>query len=81
MADRKVQFEGHVTTCVHRVLFRYWDFGAELTPELEERLTEAAEERAKECIIDGCHSGDLNYLYVDDDGNDEEIRGWWEIDD
>lgn len=77
----KGEFKGYVTTCVHRVAFRYWDFEAELTPELESRLTEAAEERAKECIIDGCHSGDLNCYHVDDDGNEEEIRGWWEIDD
>jgi hypothetical protein len=72
-------FETTVEVCCHRVALRYWDFDAELTEELEADLTEEGERRAQECIIDGCHSGDLNCLYVDDKGHDEEIRGWWEI--
>ena len=51
-----------------------------LTDELRERLDEEAEDRAKTCLNDGCHSGELNYLYVFDEGPEEEIRGWWEID-
>lgn len=72
-------FDGIVEVCCHRVSFSYWDFDAEQTEDLEQRLEEHAEERAKECIIDGCMAGELNCLYVDDEGNDEEIRGWWEI--
>ena len=67
-------FETIVEVCCHRVALHYWDFDAELTDELEATLTEEGESRAQECINDGCHSGDLNCLY-----NDEEIRGWWEI--
>ena len=29
--------------------------------------------------MEGCHSGELNCFHVDDQGTDEEIRGWWEI--
>lgn len=72
--------EGTVNVCAHYVKYRYWDFEAEPTDELRERLEEAAEDRAKELIIDGYHSGELNCLYVSDDGAEEEIRGWWEID-
>jgi hypothetical protein len=72
-------FEGTASVCAHTVDFRYWDFEAEVTPELEEELTEHAEQRAQECIIEGYHSGELNCLYVSDDEEEEEIRGWWEI--
>jgi hypothetical protein len=67
---------GTVNVCLHHVEYRYWGFETELSPELEELLEEAAEERAKFCINDGYHSGDLNCVY-----GDEEIRGWWEIKD
>lgn len=80
MTDRTTQFESSVSVCCHNVALRYWDFDAELTPELEELLSEHGESRATECIVQGIHSGDLNCLYVDDDGEEEEIRGWWEID-
>lgn len=76
---RVTTFEGTVETCCHRVAFRYWDFRAVLTDELQQRLTEDAEERAKQCIIEGCHSGDLNCLYITPTGRELEIRGWWEI--
>jgi hypothetical protein len=71
-------FSGTVEVCCHTVAFRYWDFEHELTEELEGVLTEHAEERAKQCISDGFFSGQLNCFYATDD-NDEEIRGWWEI--
>lgn len=69
-------FEGFVEVCCHKVSFNYWDFESELNPELEQQLEQDAEERAKECITDGCVSGELNSLNTE---NDEEIRGWWEI--
>ena len=72
-------FETTVEVCAHRVAVRYWDFDAELTDELEEVLTEHGEERARECIVEGYHSGELNCLYTDAQGEQEEIRGWWEI--
>jgi hypothetical protein len=81
-ADSRTSFEGEVNVCAHRVVFRYWDFKArELTPEFEDALTEEAEERAKACIVEGYHSGELNCLYVDHEqnGDAEEITGWWEI--
>ena len=67
-------FETTVEVCCHRVAIRYWGFDAKLTADLKRDLTREGRQRAKRCIIDGCHSGDLNCLY----GN-EEIRGWWEI--
>ena len=80
--DRQT-FEGEIETCCHYVSFRYWDFYHELTPELEAELTEHAEERAKQCIIEGCSSGELNCYHIIQEGPrkfwEEEIRGWWEI--
>lgn len=73
------EFSGCVNVCAHNVDFRYWDFMANLTDELETELTEHAEERAQDCIVEGYQSGDLNYLYVNAKGEGEEIRGWWEI--
>ena len=67
-------FEGTVEVCCHSVAFRYWDFDHELTDELVEVLTEEGEQRARACIVEGYHSGELNCLY-----DEEEIRGWWEI--
>ncbi len=72
-------FETTVEVCCHRVALRYWDFTHELTDELRETLTEEGESRAKTCIIDGCHSGQLCCYHVDDNGSEEEIYGWWEI--
>lgn len=80
MATKKKRrtFDGEVSVCAHRVSFWY-DIGErELTDELRERLGEEAESRAKECIIEGCISGELNCLY-DDGSEDAEIRGWWDI--
>ena len=72
------EFETTVEVCCHRVALRYWDFTHKLTDELREELTTHGEERAQECIIDGCSSGELNCYYVDGK-KEEEIRGWWEI--
>ena len=70
--------KGIIETCCHRVSFRFWDFASELTDELKADLESHAEERAKDCIVVGCSSGELNYLAMDIDYA-EEIRGWWEI--
>ena len=79
MKTKTAEFEGIVNVCAHSVTFRYWDFDLELTDELRDFLTEEAEERAQQCIIEGYHSGELNCLYVDDGGEEHEIGGWWEI--
>jgi hypothetical protein len=71
--------EGELETCCHRVS---WWFDVptrkRLTDanldEIKERLYESAEERAKECIIDGCHSGEICCYITDDD-----YRGWFGI--
>ena len=73
-------FETTVEVCCHRVAIRYWDFEHELTDELKELLTEDGAARAKECIINDYVEGQLCTYHVDDDGNEEEIFGWWEID-
>lgn len=82
-------FEGEVETCCHRVAFWYDLEKLVLADEddnagphektLSELLTDEAEDRAKTCIIDGCHSGELNCYYVDAKEKEHEIRGWWEI--
>ena len=71
-------YETTVEVCCHRVSLRYWDFDHELTEELEKLLTEEGEHRAQECIIEGCHGGELNCVHTEGD-HDEEIRGWWKI--
>lgn len=65
-----------VSACCHRVTFNYWDIESELTDELREELESHAEERAKELLVDGCSSGELNFFNTD---TEEEIGGWWQI--
>ena len=72
------KFGSAVEVCCHTVEFRYWDFDHEITENLKALLTEHAEERAKQCIVEGCSSGELNY-YHPHANEGEEIRGWWEI--
>ncbi len=80
MTKTKQHFEGVVEVCCRRVVFCYWDFEQELTPQLEIELALHAEERAKECIVNGYRSGQLNCFYYDNVRiHEEEIRGWWEI--
>ena len=79
MARKEQSLETTVDVCCHRVAVRYWGFRSKLTPELEALLTEEGERRAQECIIDGCHSGQLCCYYCPEDGKEEEIHGWYEI--
>lgn len=72
-------FETTVKVCCHHVAVCYWGFETTLTDELEADLTKEGEHRAQECILQGYCNGELNYLHVDANGKDEEIRGWWEI--
>ncbi|MGH8897014.1 MAG: hypothetical protein ACRDZ4_08345 [Egibacteraceae bacterium] len=67
-------FEGKADVCSHRVTFWYDVGGMARTDELAETLAEEAEARAKACIIEGYHSGELNCPY-----DEREVRGWWEI--
>lgn len=60
--------------CCHEVAIRYWDIEQDIDDELISALREEGIRRARECICDDIHSGELNCLY-----NDEEIRGWFEI--
>jgi len=73
-----MNFETEVSVCAHRVAIRYWGFASILTPELEKYLTEEGENRSQECIVNGCREGEL-CAYWEADGQEEEIRGWWEI--
>lgn len=76
----KFSCEGESSVCAHRVAWRFWgDHDIELTDELKEWMKSHAEERAKELIIEGYHSGELNYLHNPEIGEESEIRGWWEI--
>ena len=42
--------------------------------DLQTRLRDEAEERAKTCIIEGYVEGELNY-----EDEDSSYRGWWQI--
>ena len=77
-ANKTNSFETTVEVCCHRVAVRYWDIDHELTDELIDELTEHGEERARDCIVEGCRSGQLCCFYHDDE-TEEEIFGWWEI--
>lgn len=82
-AKKPNEFSSRVEVCCHQVSFRYDLEDHKIPEDVEEfhrRLADEAEERAKAMIVEGCHCGDLNCLYVYDDGSDDEIRGWWEID-
>ena len=75
---KKNIFEGVVEVCCHNVRFWYDIDNPNMVDrkeEIEELLTEEAENRAKACIIDGYSSGELNCVV---DG-EIEIRGWWNI--
>ena len=65
--------EGTVFVCAHRVTF-FYRIPSVVSTDIKNRLTEAAEKRAKEQIVEGCLQGELNYE------NDEiQARGWWMI--
>lgn len=77
----KNSYDGTVTANAHRITFRYWGFEAPLTDEVKELLAEEAEERATAMTAENYQSGELNCcVYVDGMDEEEEIRGWWEID-
>jgi hypothetical protein len=76
---REKNVEGRVNVCCHHVAYRYWWSGKPtLTDDVRDSLKEDAEGRAKECIIEGYHSGELCSLVVEGD-KDYEVFGWWEI--
>lgn len=79
MSRKKNTYEGFIEVCAHSVSFYYDLDEREITDDLQEALTEEAENRATKCIVEGYRSGELNCLYVDSDGNGDEICGWWQI--
>ena len=66
------QYEGTIEVFAHRVKYRWW--GEELS-DMEEQLTEEAEEHITECVAQGLTSGELNH----EDDRGPAIRGYWEI--
>jgi hypothetical protein len=66
--------QGAVQACCHIVKYWYkWDGRrAKVSRSL---LEEEAEQRAKDCIIEGYCEGELNCLTP----NSQEVRGWWAI--
>lgn len=71
------QLDGELSICCHRVIYRWWRGKGPwpCTPLLKSRLEEAAEERATQCIHDGCGSGQL--VHAENGGHT--FIGWWEI--
>ena len=68
---------GEVNACCHRVI--WWIGGdEEISEALTKEMAEAAEDRAKVCIVDGCNQGELNFI---DSHTEHEYTGWWKISD
>lgn len=85
MVRDKFEHDGSCEVCAHRVTFRYWNIPEELANFMEDELCDEldnhAEDRAKECIIQGYESGELNCCYVHSNTDKEyEVGGWWQID-
>ena len=74
---------GTLTTLQHTIDFRVELDGVEgldIDETLEDRMKEEAESRSRECIINDFGSGgELSMVYVDDDGEEFELFGWWNI--
>lgn len=68
--------KGEIEVCAHRVSYSYWNAENEINDEVAAEMEEHAEDRAKECITQGYHSGELNFYRAEPE---EEVRGWWEI--
>jgi hypothetical protein len=68
--------EGSTQVCAHRVSF-YYRLPPRVRISKDElfRMTEAAEERAQECITQGFTQGELNY-----ETERLQATGWWRID-
>ncbi|MBE3144535.1 MAG: hypothetical protein IMZ61_11520 [Planctomycetes bacterium] len=68
--------EGSTQVCAHRVSF-YYRLPPRVRISKDElfRMTEAAEERAQECIVQGYVQGELNY-----ETERVQATGWWRID-
>jgi len=71
---KRVEHEGTIEICAHRVSYSYWSSPVEITDEVASLLEEEAESRSKALITEGYRAGELNCLV-----NDHEVRGWWEI--
>jgi len=67
--------EGSTQVCAHNVTF-YYRLPARVRISKDElfQMTEAAEERAQECIVQGWISGELNY-----ETDRFQATGWWRI--
>ena len=67
--------QGQVNVCCHQVSYWYNITGVPLADRVATRLEAEAEDRAKDCIIEGYWSGELCCLL---DGK-REVTGWWKI--
>jgi hypothetical protein len=69
--------EGSTQVCAHRVTFFYrLPPRVRISKDVLFQMTEAAEERAQECISEGIVQGELNY-----ETDRFQATGWWKIDD
>ena len=78
MKDKKLKlnpfiYEYEVAVCAHLVSF-YFDCGRKITDEEKSLLNEAAEDRAKQLLIENYHQGELNY-----ESDTLSCTGWWHI--
>ena len=77
-------YEEIIEVCCHRVKI-FWDMdevenlSEDEKTDLADRLNEAAEERAKECIADGCPQGQLCTAWSDNAEKVHEFYGWYKI--
>ena len=66
---------GQVDVCCHQVSYWYDITGMRLVDGTATRLEAEAEDRAKDCIIEGYWSGELCCVV----GGEREVHGWWQI--
>lgn len=69
--------DGIVHVCAHTVSYSFWGDLPESALQdetLGDSLKNAAEERAKECIIEDYVEGELNY-----ETDEFQLTGWWKI--
>jgi len=75
MSTKQRVLEGTAKVCCHRVSYFYrLPKHKRVSTELKARMYDEAEARAKECIIDDCNQGELNY-----ETDNFQATGWWKI--
>ena len=72
-------YENTLQACGHTIAY-WWDIPANrMSDEVRERLDAEAENRSRAMIVEDYSSGELNSLFPQDDGGEDEFSGWWSV--